>query len=214
MRPFFPRWSNTAIRLSLFVLLAAAIGGLSLIFLYVRSPIFTRQQEAPEQPVEFDHRHHVADNGIDCRYCHQTVDKAASAGYPATALCMNCHNQIWNQSPLLDPVRHSYFSDQPINWRRVYRVPDFVFFNHSIHVRQGVGCESCHGRLDQMARVEQATPLTMIWCLECHRGPASQLRPRSEMTTMGWQANRADLGAALEKEYGVQARTSCTTCHR
>lgn len=192
------------------------IGGPLLLMAWVRTPYVTSQGNPVQQPVLFDHRHHVVDDGIECRYCHSTVDRSPSAGIPTTARCMGCHGQIWNESPLLARVRSSYFSGQPIPWVRVNRLPDFVYFDHSIHVAKGVGCESCHGRVDQMAAIEQAKPLTMGWCLSCHRRPEAQLRPRSEVTTMGWKPkeNQLALGAALKKEYGVRSLTNCTTCHR
>ena len=154
MRLIFRPWTNTFARVSLVLGLTApllVIGGL---MLYVRSPYFTQANIEVVQPVQFDHRHHVADVGIDCRYCHQTVEKAASAGYPPTQLCLNCHSQVWNKSPLLDVVRQSYFTNKSIPWKRVHRLPDFAYFNHSIHVNKGVGCESCHGRVDEMPAVE------------------------------------------------------------
>jgi hypothetical protein len=183
---------------------------------WARVPAGTGQLEPLIQPVQFDHRHHVVDDGIDCRYCHTSVDRAASAGIPSTALCMNCHAQVWNQSPRLEPVRESYFTGQPIPWIRVHRLPDFVYFNHAIHVNKGVGCETCHGRVDQMPAIEQVAPLTMSWCLACHRDPAPNLRPLDQVTTMGWSpgADPAAQGPELMKRLNVHTRTSCTTCHR
>jgi hypothetical protein len=212
----FPKWTNTAARLSIVAIGGLLVGTIGFLMLYVRTPLFTNQGNAREQPVEFDHRHHVGDDGIDCRYCHSTVERSPSAGFPSTALCLNCHAQVWNRSPLLDPVRAAYFNDRPIPWNRVHRVPDFVYFNHSIHVAKGVGCVTCHGRIDTMARVEQYAPLTMGWCLECHRQPARFLRPREQMTSMTWQPDQDQLalGKELVDRYGVQTRTSCTTCHR
>ncbi len=176
--PLFPRWTNTVSRLSVFLLLAVpavAIGGLLII---VRSTYGTKKNRQVVQPIQFDHRHHVGDEGIDCRYCHNTVEKSPSAGHPAdAALCMNCHAQVWNKSPLLEPVRRVFFQDKPLQWKRVHNLPDFVYFNHAIHVNKGVGCVSCHGRVDQMAAVEQDATLTMGWCLDCHRHPEANLRP-------------------------------------
>ncbi len=209
MAALFPRWTNSVSRVTALALLATpalAIGGL---MLWVRSPFVTGQDIPIEQPVQFDHRHHVADEGIDCRYCHTTVETAASAGLPPLSTCMGCHAQIWNQSPKLDPVRSAYFSGEPLKWSRVHNLPDYVYFNHSIHVGKGVGCESCHGRVDQMAAVRQAQPLTMQWCLSCHRDPTPQLRPLDAITRMGWSAPP---GAASPNP--VESRTNCTTCHR
>jgi len=228
MRALFPRWTNTVARLSVAVLIATPLALIGLLMLLQRSPFITGQGNPISQPVQFDHRHHVGDEGIDCRYCHQTVETSASAGIPSTELCMNCHSQIWNKSPLLDLVRQSYFTDRPIEWNRVHDLPDFVYFNHSIHVNKGVGCVTCHGRVDQMAAVEQAAPLTMAWCLDCHRDPTPHLRPREFITDLAWIPRVADsahgggshpgttplVGQALAQAYDVKARTNCTTCHR
>jgi hypothetical protein len=182
---------------------------------FVRSPLFTGQGEPIMQPLQFDHRHHVADVGIDCRYCHATVETAASAGYPATEVCMSCHGQIWNQSPLLAPVRQSYFTGQALPWKRVHELPDYVYFNHSIHVNKGVGCVTCHGRVDQMGEVMQDAPLTMEWCLDCHRDPTSRLRPREHLTDLAWTpADPAAVGRQVAQSLDVHTRTSCTACHR
>lgn len=206
-------------RLSAAMLLAVpaiAIGGL---LAYVRSPHVTNQAHPVEQPIEFDHRHHAGDEQIDCRYCHWTVEKSPSAGIPSTTVCMSCHAQVWNKSPYLTEVRKAFFADQPIPWVRVHNLPDFVYFNHSIHVGKGVGCATCHGRVDQMGAIEQAAPLTMSWCLDCHRNPAPNLRPAEFITSMTWappsdKAEAAELAEKLSKEYDVHSRTSCSTCHR
>src|SRR3989440_7394325 len=186
MRPLFPPWSNTIIRLVLALLAGGAGGGLLLLLLYKRPPLATLQTEPVTQPIEFDHRHHVADDGIDCRYCHNTVETSSSAGFPATSVCMNCHAQIWNQSPYLDLVRKSYFSGQAIEWKRVHKLPDFVYFNHSIHVAKGIGCASCHGAVDKMPLMYQANTLRMGWCLDCHRHPEKNIRPREQVFTMNY----------------------------
>jgi len=217
MSLLFKPWTNTAFRVAL-VALALGVGGgvIGGPMLYVRSPLYTQQQDPIDQPVQFDHRHHVGDEGIDCRYCHSLVEKSPFAGVPATAVCLNCHSQVWNKSPKLAPVRESFFADRPIVWNKVNKLPHFVYFNHSIHVNKGVGCVTCHGRIDQMAAVEKWAPLTMGWCLDCHRGPEKYLRPREEVTSMTWAppADQSGLGARLKEEYSVQTRTSCTTCHR
>ncbi|CAM3317036.1 cytochrome c3 family protein [Corallococcus soli] len=206
-------------RLSAAMLLAVpaiAIGGL---LAYVRSPLVTNQAHPVEQPIEFDHRHHAGDEQIDCRYCHWTVEKSPSAGIPSTTVCMSCHAQVWNKSPYLTEVRKAFFADQPIPWVRVHNLPDYVYFNHSIHVGKGVGCATCHGRVDQMGAIEQAAPLTMSWCLDCHRDPKPSLRPAEFITSMTWappadKAEAAALADKLYKEYDVHSRTSCSTCHR
>lgn len=206
-------------RLSAAALLAVPAIGIGGLMAYVRSPYVTNQQMPVEQPIEFDHRHHAGDEKIDCQYCHWTVDKSPSAGIPSTTVCMSCHAQVWNKSPYLTEVRKAFFSDMPIQWVRVHNLPDFVYFNHAIHVNKGVGCASCHGRIDQMGAVEQFAPLTMAWCLECHRNPEPHLRPPEFITSMTWtppkdKTEAAALGKKLRAEYEVHSRTSCSTCHR
>ena len=219
MSALFQPSSNTAFRLALFAIALLFGGGLIAgPMIYVRTPFYTQQQDPVDQPVQFDHRHHVGDEGIDCRYCHYLVEKSPNAGVPPTSLCLNCHAQIWNKSPKLAPVRESYFADRPIVWNKVNKLPHFVYFNHSIHVKQGVGCVTCHGRIDQMAQVEKWAPLTMGWCLDCHRNPERFLRPREEVTSMtftpGSEKEQLALGERLKADYHVATRTSCTTCHR
>jgi hypothetical protein len=221
MRLIFKPWTNTFARITALGLPLVATLALCGLMLFVRTPYFTQQNDEVVQPVQFDHRHHVSDIGIDCRYCHQTVEKSASAGYPPTSVCLNCHSQVWNKSPLLDIVRKSYFTNESIPWKRVHRLPDFVYFNHSIHVNKGVGCESCHGRIDKMPAVEQESPLTMGWCLECHRNPENFLRPKDQVTTMGYvpekdgkEVAQADLGRELIHQNAVRTRVACTACHR
>ena len=151
MSPLFRPRHNTLAQISLFVVAAGAAGVPLGLMLYARTPYARGMQDPVEQPIQFDHRHHTRDEGIDCRYCHNTVDRSPAAGIPQTQLCLNCHSQVWNKSPLLEPVRESFFKNKPIKWNRVYQVPEFVYFNHSIHVNKGVGCVSCHGRVDEMA---------------------------------------------------------------
>ncbi len=212
---FSPR-SDALLKLVLGLLAGGAIATLGGFMLYVRTPYGVSQNEQLVQPVMFDHRHHVQDDLIDCRYCHTTVEKAPSAGIPSTGTCLACHSQVWNKSPLLDAVRASWFTGKAIPWTRVNQLPDFVYFNHAIHVNKGIGCAECHGRVDQMASIEQAQPLNMGWCLQCHRDPVPRLRPLDQITNMKWQApaNQAEVGARLAKQYDVHARVSCTTCHR
>ena len=212
---FTPR-SNGLFRLALVVLAAGGAASIGAFMLYWRTPFGTSAQEIVAQPVQFDHRHHVQDDLIDCKYCHSSVDKAPSAGIPPTELCLNCHSQVWNKSPLLDLVRASWFKNQPIPWVRVHKLPDFVYFNHAAHVNKGIGCVECHGRVDQMAAVEQVQPLTMGWCLSCHRDPYGHIRPREEITNMAWkpEGDPVALGRELAKRYDVKPRTNCTTCHR
>jgi len=212
----FPRTANTTFGVVCAALITAAAIVTLALMAWVRTPQGTGQFDPVQQPVMFDHRHHVTDDGIDCRYCHSTVERAPSAGIPSTARCMGCHGQIWNESPVLAMVRSSYATGRPIPWIRVHRLPDFVYFDHSIHVNKGVGCESCHGRVDQMASIDQQAPLTMGWCLSCHRNPAPHLRPASAITAMGWRppGDRSALGRELVARNRVRSLTYCTACHR
>jgi hypothetical protein len=174
------------------------------------------RNEFVEQPVQFSHRHHVKDDGIDCRYCHTSVETSPFAGIPPTKTCMNCHSQIWAQAPILEPIRASFREDRPVRWIRVHDLPDFVYFNHSIHVKKGMGCETCHGRIDEMPLTLQQNTLQMEWCVNCHRNPENYVRPRSEIYTMGYKppVPQSMIGPQLVKEYGIRGNTSCSTCHR
>ncbi|HZS37976.1 MAG TPA: cytochrome c3 family protein [Polyangia bacterium] len=218
MKTVFPEWTDNAYRVVLAVL---ALAGAALVvgpMVYVRTPYHQRREFPVEQPVQFDHRHHVRDDSIDCLYCHSGATHTAWAGVPATELCMGCHAQVWPDSIQLEPVRRSYFSGRPIEWSRVHALPDYVYFNHAIHVNKGVGCATCHGRVDQMAAVYQVATLQMDWCLDCHRDPAPRLRPREAITSMEWQPPAGEAGERLARElaaeYGVRKLTNCTTCHR
>jgi len=196
-----------------------AIGIPVVLMAWVRTPFATGEHAVVPQPVPFDHRVPAYSLRLDCRYCHSSVDIASPAGMPPTTGCIGCHTKALQESPTFAPIRASLSSGRPIAWRRVDAVPDFVYFDHSIHVAKGVGCETCHGRVDQMAQVSQATPLSMAWCVSCHRDPAPNLRPRSEVTTMGWLAAhsapaRDSLGKRLMHDNGVLSLTSCSTCHR
>lgn len=216
MPNLFPDGSDSLLRVGLVCVFLAGAALVLIPTIYVRTPFHTHQLFPVEQPVEFDHRHHVQDDGIDCRFCHSEVERAPMAGLPSTATCMACHGQIWQQSPMLEPVRRSYFSGMPIPWKRVTDTPDYVYFNHAIHVNKGIGCEECHGRVDQMARVYKAQAMDMAWCLSCHRAPERHLRPLSEITTMGWKpaGDVRALQAQLARQYRVERRTDCTVCHR
>jgi hypothetical protein len=214
MAQIFHRSTNTISRVTIFgsVFIAGFIlwivGGI------VRAPYATDQNVTRDQPVPFSHQHHVAGLGIDCRYCHTSVEVSAFAGIPPTATCMNCHAQIWTNASMLEPVRASYASGKPLVWSRVHRLPQFVRFNHSIHVAKGIGCASCHGRIDRMALTYQAQPLTMEWCLACHRAPEKFVRPRGEVFNMAYEPANQELdGPRLVKEYKIQSLTTCSTCH-
>src|SRR5881296_502334 len=170
-----------------------------------RSGWNTGQWIERQQPIQFSHKHHVGDDGIDCRYCHTSVETAASAGMPSTEVCMNCHKQIWADSPYLEPVRASFRTGKPIEWWRVHDLPDYVYFNHSIHVNKGIGCVTCHGRVDRMPLMWRVTRLHMEWCLDCHRAPERHIRPREQVFSMTWVAgeDQAVLGPKLVREYNV-----------
>lgn len=194
----------------------ALAGGLTAFNL---SPYVTNAYVPIEQPVPFSHQHHVGGLGLDCRYCHVSVETSHFAGIPPTHTCMTCHSQIWNDSPTSKPVRDSLINDKPLRWNRVYNLPDYVYFRHDIHINKGVACESCHGRVDKMPITMKAEATTMSWCLNCHRHPEQSLRPRAAVFKMGWQTteDRSMLGARLMREYHIksaQQLTDCTTCHR
>jgi len=219
MPQVFHRSSNTLAKVSIFgaVFLIAALGwGLDQLN---RSSYMTRAMEAREQPVPFSHKHHVGQLGIDCRYCHTSVEQTAYAGIPPTKTCMNCHSQIWTNADMLEPVRASFRTDQSIRWVKVHDLPDFVYFNHSIHVQKGIGCASCHGRVDHMNLTWQQNSLQMEWCINCHRNPEQYIRPKDQVFNMEWTPPNGDqlaLGRKLVKDYDIQVRllTNCSTCHR
>ena len=216
MAALFPRWSTTAVKVLLIAVLGGGAAAVAAPMIWVRTPWVRHQNEPIDQPVQFDHRHHTQDDGIHCVYCHTSVYRAASAGIPSTDKCMGCHSQIWSQRPMLDPERRAYFSGRPIPWNKVHDLPDFVYFNHAIHVNKGVGCSTCHGRVDAMAEVYQVAPLTMGWCLSCHRAPVEHLRPRSEITNMRFvpEDQPAWVRAQIAAELGVVSNLDCSACHR
>jgi hypothetical protein len=215
MAQIFTRHANSYVRAGVvlaLVLVAAIFGSADRLS---RSSYVTRADTFREQPIQFSHQHHVGGIGIDCRYCHTSVEKASSAGIPPTKTCMNCHSQIWANSPYLEPVRESYRSDTPLRWTRVHDLPDFVYFNHSVHVKKGVGCATCHGRVDRMPLMYQNSSLLMEWCLECHRNPERFVRPREAVYQMDYQPpdNQLELGRQLVKAYDIKSLTTCSTCH-
>jgi hypothetical protein len=216
MSQIFHHSTNTLSRLSIFGALFLAAGTLWLLLEINRSPYVTQAGVAREQPVPFSHAHHVAGIGIDCRYCHASVETSATAGLPPTKTCMNCHSQIWSDSPTLEPVRESFRTEKSIEWVKVNDLPDFVYFDHSAHVNQGVGCTTCHGRVDRMPLMWQEASLSMEWCLDCHRQPERYLRPRDQVFNAAYEppADQLALGRSLAREYGIHTRTSCSTCHR
>jgi len=185
----------------------------------VWSPYVTAERIPLDQPLPFSHEHHVGWLAIDCRYCHPEVERSSFAGIPPTSTCMNCHKQVWSTSDMLEPVRASLRENRPLRWNRVNGLPDFVYFDHSIHVTKGVGCETCHGRVDQMPLTWKANDLHMAWCLECHRHPENFLRPKDQVFTMGWQppTDQRTLGRQLVQQYHIEPAfklTNCSICHR
>ena len=219
MSQVFHRSTNTIARLSIFGLVFLLGALLWLIAAISRSSYITETAVVRVQPVPFSHEHHVGGLGIDCRYCHTSVETSSFAGLPPTATCMNCHSQIWSGSDVLKPVRDSYQSGAPISWTRVHNLADFVYFDHSIHVNKGVGCATCHGPVDRMPLMWQEQSLQMEWCLDCHRAPERFLRPREQVFNMNWrpETDQRSLGLRLIKQYNIQSAgvlTSCSTCHR
>lgn len=219
MPQIFPRSTNIISKMSLVGMLLLAALVVWTMLMYAGSSYGTGMGVEVVQPVPFSHQHHVGVLGIDCRYCHTTVERSSYAGMPETKTCMNCHSQIWVGSQMLAPVRESYASNKPLTWHRVYNLPGFVYFDHSIHVQKGVGCSSCHGRIDKMPFTYQVPSLLMEWCLDCHRDPEMRVRPRDEVFNMQYEppANQRELGRKLVKEYDIQDSrflTSCTVCHR
>jgi hypothetical protein len=215
MHPIFSRTADKILKVSLvagLIALALGIGFASWIF----HPNRTEVGYAPKQPVAYSHKLHAGDLGIDCRYCHYTVESAAMAAPPPTEICMNCHTRVGANSAALAPVRESYAQGTPIPWVRVHRLPDFVYFNHSAHVAAGVSCVSCHGRVDQMIEVKQVQPLHMAWCLDCHRDPASRIRPPELVTKLDWVPERdpAEIGREIIRARGISPPTDCSGCHR
>jgi hypothetical protein len=219
MPQIFHRSFNTLSRVSVFgaVFILATLGWV--LYVLGRSPYVTQTHIARGQPIPFSHQHHVGQLGIDCRYCHTSVEVSSYAGMPSTKICMNCHQEIWVGSEMLEPVRASYRTGRPIVWERVHNLPDFVYFYHDIHVNKGVGCVECHGRVDQMPLLYQEATLLMEWCLECHRDPAPRLRPREAVFSMTWQppADDPGLGQRLMQQYNIKGPdqiTNCSICHR
>ena len=211
----FPKWVNGLRE----VTAALVVGGLVYVVVVITgvfSPEMSAMGYAPEQPVPYSHAVHAGDLGIDCRYCHTAVETTAKATLPPTATCMNCHATVKTESAQLALVRQSAETGQPIRWVRVHDLPDFVYFNHAGHIQSGVGCVSCHGHIDRMAVVEQTAPLTMGWCLECHRNPEPNLRPQEFVTDMDWMpaGDPVVLGTQLRAEHNINPSTDCTTCHR
>ena len=218
MAQVFPRSANWASKASILAALLIVASILGVVLNINRIDYVSMVGVAIDQPVHFSHKHHVTGMGIDCRYCHTTVEVSSFAGVPPTETCMTCHSQIWTEAPILEPVRASFRDNKPIEWNRVHDLPDFVYFDHSIHVSQGIGCQSCHGQVDQMPLMKKAHTLNMEWCLDCHRDPAQFIRPRDQVFNMNYEypANQETLGKSLVADYDVQTSqlTNCSICHR
>jgi len=218
MPQLFRPYADTVARTVLIALLVLPFAGTALAYWTMRSSYITGDTLTLEQPVPFSHAHHVGGLGIDCRYCHAGVETSPVAGIPPTHTCMSCHSQLYTQTAMLAPVRTSLADDRPIRWNKVNRLPDYVYFDHSIHIAKGVGCTTCHGPIDQMRLTRQAAPLTMGWCLACHRDPAPNLRPHDKIFAGDWRppADQAAQGARLAAQYRIDNKhlTDCSVCHR
>jgi hypothetical protein len=218
MTQIFSPAADTWLRLFLLAGLALTAGGLVMVVGVARSDYVTSSNFRPSQPVPFSHRHHAGELGIDCRYCHSSVEDGPHAGLPPTATCMTCHSQIWTNASMLAPVRGSLAENKPLSWTRVAKLPDYVFFRHDVHIAKGVGCETCHGRIDEMALTYRAKAFTMQFCLDCHRDPAPNLRPANAITAMGWKpegdARAAGEAIAAREHIRVGELTHCYVCHR
>lgn len=211
----FPQWVNRVRPLASVVLVLVPVYLVGVLY-YGGSPTTTDVGYMPQQPVPFSHAMHAGQLGIDCRYCHTTVEKAAFAALPPTSVCMNCHERIAPKSPKLLLVQESYATGKPIPWVKVHDLPDYVYFNHSAHVTRGVSCVSCHGRIDTMDQVRQVKKLSMSWCLECHRNPDAELRPVEAVTNLSWTPEKdpAVLGREIRTKNNINPSTDCSTCHR
>lgn len=219
MAQIFHRSANLIARFSVLAIVVLANLALAVVLIIARSPYTTNQRVVRVQPVQFSHKHHAGDDGIDCRYCHTSVESSAYAGIPPTKTCMNCHSVLFNNVEYLEPLRESYRTEQSIEWVKVHRLADYVYFNHSIHINKGIGCSSCHGAVNEMPLIFQASPLTMQWCLDCHRNPQVNLRPKEEIFNINWKApaNQEEVGKQLAADYKLRSTaelTSCSTCHR
>ena len=218
-RQLFAPGADAVLRLVLWSILLTILVGSAGVLAWSYGDYIGGVGIAPEQPVPFSHKHHSGELGIDCRNCHQQVEYEATAGLPPTHTCMTCHSQIWTGSPMLAPVRDSLARDEPLQWVRVNRVPDYVYYNHSIHITKGIGCSTCHGAVDQMQLTYRANSFRMEFCISCHRAPENYVRPQEQIWNMEWEppANQAAVGAALVKDYhiaGPQRMTDCSLCHR
>lgn len=216
MSQLFRPGANTFAKASVLAGLGIALGLGGIVNNIERTSYVTNVNVPRDQPVMFTHKHHVSGVGMDCRYCHTSVEVSSSAGIPPTETCMGCHSQIWSEAPILEPVRESWRTGKSIQWNRVHDLPAFVYFNHSIHVTKGMGCATCHGRVDLMPMVWKENTLLMEWCLDCHRAPEKYIRPKDQVFNMEYkpEGDQAALGAKLVAEYKVRKLTDCSVCHR
>ena len=217
MSNIFPQSANK-LPLQIIVYLVVLSGVLTAGATYYMTPKYTRVGYAPVQPVPYSHALHAGQLGLDCRYCHSNVEKSGVANLPTAQTCMNCHNQVKKDSPLLAVVRHSFETGDPVPWVKIHQTPDYVFFNHAVHVNRGVGCWECHGQINEMEVVTHDKPLSMGFCLDCHRDPAPRLRPRDQVTNLDWrpadEATQRALGEKLVRDWKIKPPQSCSGCHR
>jgi hypothetical protein len=214
----FPRWTNLILPALVLMVIGGGPYAMTVVGL-IGDPNTTDVGYQPVQPVPFSHAVHVGQLGMDCRYCHNTIEDAAFAAVPPTQTCMNCHTSILPDSPKLIPVRESYQTGMPVEWVKVHDLPDYAYFNHAAHLKAGVSCVECHGRVDRMEEVWQEHTLSMSWCLECHRDPAPRIRPRSEVTNLAWDgptsdAQRQEIKQLIARLPNTRQMTDCSTCHR
>lgn len=217
MAQIFHPSSNSVAKVSIAAALLTAGGVVWAAYKLNAGSFTTGVEVAVDQTVPFSHKHHVGDDGIDCRYCHTSVETSAFAGLPPTETCMSCHSQLWTNAQMLEPVRASWRTGQSLEWTRVHDLPDFVYFNHSIHVNKGIGCSTCHGRVDKMPLMYKVNTLYMQWCVDCHRHPERYVRPREEVFNIAYETpapNQDEIGPKLVREYKIQSLTDCVTCHR
>ena len=215
MAQIFPKWTNHIPIILVVAVVFISIGGIGF-FWYYGSPKYTDIGYRPNQPIDYSHKVHAGDLGMDCRYCHTTVEISASANVPPTQTCMNCHTLVKPESEKLAPLMTSWQTGKPLEWVRVHMLPDYAYFDHSAHISVGVGCFSCHGNVAEMEKVMQVEPLSMGWCLDCHRNPEQHLRPISEVTNMKWKApeNQLEFAAKVIKEKNISPPVDCSGCHR
>jgi Cytochrome c7 and related cytochrome c len=218
MPQIFRPYADTVARVVLVAIPVVPIAAIAVAYAAMWSPYITGENVTIEQPVPFSHEHHVGKLGLDCRYCHTSVEKSSFASIPPTHTCMTCHSQLFTQAAMLAPVRESLAENKPIRWQKVHRLPDYVYFDHAVHIANGVGCTTCHGQVDEMPLMRQVQPLTMSWCLQCHRDPVPYLRPRSEIFSTSWRPPKDQLqqGRKLLASFHINNKhlTDCSVCHR